>query len=536
MSARPSPVFPNVHLATMPSSRSLQGCRCNRRHIVSGSIGSSPTWLSGKNRHRASKLRELLSNHSGMLLGPAVYDGISAKLTERAGFDFAFMSGFSVAGARLGYPDTGLLSFAEVLDTGRCIHEATESIPIIGDGDTGYGNALNVKRTVKSFSDVGFAGILIEDQMWPKSCGHVRNKRVIDRAEAVMRIRAACDARDEVGDGIVIVARTDARQADSLEEALWRVKSFVEEGADVVFIDALESLDEMQRFCDAVPESLKMASLLEGGGKTPVDGLGPKELEEMGFKLVAYPLSLLGVSIAAQQEALEGLRRGALPKNMPLFKDLQSILGFDAYFEEEAKYTAHADSRYYDERNTIDASASSRSRVATEARHSGFPNESGDISKDRSVTTAVEADAVLEPEYDAASSTSTWHPDEHVNPKSLSSPIIESRSKQNDGDAFSSGLRPGQWLRIRISDSRSETVKLDTRFPAGFIGNLASLIPQIAGLDLEGLLRRVASGETYEAPQPEGQAERGDRKGRNPNDPILSFETDGDKIDIFLEG
>lgn len=166
---------------------------------------------------RTAHLRQLLQK-PGLLLGPAAYDGISAKLTEEAGFNFAFMSGFSVAGARLAKPDTGLLSYAEMLDQGRCMHEATRSIPIIGDGDTGYGNAMNVQRTVRGYAAAGFAGILIEDQVWPKSCGHVRGKRVVPRDEAIARIRAACDARGD-GSDIVIVARTDARQAESFQEA-----------------------------------------------------------------------------------------------------------------------------------------------------------------------------------------------------------------------------------------------------------------------------------------------------------------------------
>ena len=127
--------------------------------------------------------------------GPACYDGLSARLIERAGFDFGFMSGFSVSAARLGAPDTGLLSYGEMVDAARCVAEAAPRLPIIGDGDTGYGNALNVRRTVGGYAAAGLAGVLIEDQQWPKQCGHVQGKRVVPRGEAVARIRAACDAR-----------------------------------------------------------------------------------------------------------------------------------------------------------------------------------------------------------------------------------------------------------------------------------------------------------------------------------------------------
>ena len=484
---------------------------------------SSSTRIDGV-KSRAKRLRELLSSKDGILLGPAVYDGISAKLTEQAGFDFAFMSGFSVAGARLGFPDTGLLSSSEVLDAGRCIHEATKAIPIIGDGDTGYGNAMNVKRTVRSFADVGFAGILIEDQVWPKSCGHVRNKRVVDRKEAVMRIRAACDARDERGDGIVIVARTDARQAISFDEALWRVQAFIDEGADVVFIDALESVEEMQKFCMHVPGAIKMASLLEGGGKTPVDGLNPSELESMGFKLVAYPLSLLGVTIAAQQEALQGLRRGILPPNMPNFKDLQEILGFNEYFEEEDRYSAGTDNSKEDL-----LSKEKQSNRESQGPPSSYQETSSGVSESTSenvdakqFSSAVEADQIFEPDDDYLSSTSTRASGFDQRTVDLTSPSSSERESSTGGRS--------EWLRIRISDARTKVVKLDTRFPAGFLGGIASIIPQVAGLDLEGLVRSL-SGTKDESTSSTQQRSKEWEEGM----PILSFDSDGDLIEIFLE-
>eukprot|EP00891_Asterochloris_glomerata_P006502 jgi/Astpho2/6502/Aster-06962 len=277
-----------------------------------------------------------------LLQGPACYDALSAKLVEQAGFPFAFSSGFSISAARLGMPDAGLISYAEMLDQGRSdsmslvnMHEATTSLPIVGDGDTGYGNAVNVKRTVMGYAAAGFAGILIEDQVSPKSCGHVRNKQVVSRAEAVQHVRAAVDARRE-GQDIVIVARSDARQADSLQEALWRVSAFADEGADVLFIDALASVDEMAAF-GALGSTPKMASILEGGGKTPA--VHPHQLEEMGFKLVAYPLSLLSVSVRAQQVALQQLKQGYLPDPEALtgFEELQRVVGFPAYWEDAAR-------------------------------------------------------------------------------------------------------------------------------------------------------------------------------------------------------
>lgn len=284
-------------------------------------------------------LRQLLGS-TDIIQAPACFDGLSSRLIQQSGFDVGFLSGFSVAAARAGAPDTGLLSYAEVLDSARCAVEAAPGLPIVADGDTGYGNAMNVKRTVRGFAAAGCAGVLIEDQVWPKSCGHVGRKRVVSRSEAVARIMAACDARD-AGADIVVFARTDARQAHSLDEALWRVQAFAEAGADVLFIDALTSVEELTAFANVVGPAAslpKMANNLEGGGRTPL--LSSQELQGLGFSIVAYPLSLIGVATAAMQKALGGLREDHLPQPeaLPNFKELQTVYGFDDYFAEAAEY------------------------------------------------------------------------------------------------------------------------------------------------------------------------------------------------------
>ncbi|PRQ37983.1 putative 2,3-dimethylmalate lyase [Rosa chinensis] len=288
----------------------------------------------------AKALRRILEL-PGVHQGPACFDGLSAKLIERAGFQYCFTSGFSISAATLGLPDTGFLSYGEMVDQGQQITQAV-SIPVIGDGDNGYGNAMNVKRTVKGFIRAGFAGILLEDQVSPKACGHTRGRKVVSREEAVMRIKAAVDARKESGSDIVIVARSDARQAVSLEEALWRSRAFADAGADVLFIDALASKEEMKAFCGVYPLVPKMANMLEGGGKTPI--LNPLELEEVGYKLVVYPLSLIGVSIQAMQDALAAIRGGRIPPpgSMPSFEELKEVLGFNSYYEEEKRYYSNS--------------------------------------------------------------------------------------------------------------------------------------------------------------------------------------------------
>lgn len=283
----------------------------------------------------ASKLRQLLEE-PGLLVMPCCFDALSARLVERAGFPLTFMSGFAVAASRLGLPDTGLISYGEMVEQGRNICAAV-SIPVFGDGDTGYGNALNVKRTVDGYVRAGFGGIMIEDQLAPKRCGHTGGKQIVGRDEALQRIRAAVDARDE-GEDIVIIARTDARGVAGLEEALWRARAFLDCGADVVFAEALESEEEMITFCSRV-SGIKMANMVEQG-KTPM--LPPVRLEEIGFKIAAYPLLLLSGAVRAMQEVLDGLRAGRPPAGVLDFSSLLDLAGFSEYCRNEKRYAALA--------------------------------------------------------------------------------------------------------------------------------------------------------------------------------------------------
>ena len=217
--------------------------------------GSAQTKKEKKDPARA--LRTLL-NGPAIVQAPCAHDALSARLIERAGFSAAFMSGFCVSASHLALPDVGLISYAEMQDVGGRICDAVSpNFPIIGDADDGYGNAMSAKRTVEGYIKAGFAGILIEDQMAPKRCGHTGPRPVCDRETSVARVRAACDARDESLEDIVVFARSDARSSMGLDEALERVKAYVDAGADAVFIDALQSKEEMQRFCDACPDTPK---------------------------------------------------------------------------------------------------------------------------------------------------------------------------------------------------------------------------------------------------------------------------------------
>lgn len=280
----------------------------------------------------AEKLRNLLERDTCHVM-PCCWDALSAKMIAQAGFEFTFMSGFAVSAARLGAPDTGLISFGEMLDQGRNICNAS-TIAVIGDGDTGYGNALNVRRTVEMYAQAGFGAVMIEDQVSPKRCGHTRGKQVVSRTEAANRIRAAVDARNDGAD-ILILARTDARHSDGLHEALWRAEQFSDLGADILFVEAPQNIDELAEIPQKVP-GIHMANMLEGG-ETPL--LAPQQLHDAGYKIAAYPLTLLSMAMKTMRDGLEKMKAGKVESDDLLsFEELRTIVGFDDYYQQEDKY------------------------------------------------------------------------------------------------------------------------------------------------------------------------------------------------------
>jgi 2-methylisocitrate lyase-like PEP mutase family enzyme len=280
----------------------------------------------------ADQLRALLAQDKLHVM-PCCFDALSAKLTQQAGFGLTFMSGFAASASRIGAPDLGLMSYGEVLDQARNITEAI-SIPLIADGDTGYGNAMNVRRTVSGFAKAGAAAIMIEDQLAPKRCGHTPGKAVVSRAEAFDRIRAANDARAEGAD-ILILARTDARHEHGLSEAIDRAAKFKELGADILFVEAPKSAEEMITLCRELPGP-KMANIVEGG-ETP--DLPHDELRDMGYAIAAYPLTLLAAAMKAMSEALAALSEDK-PRSSILmdFARLRENIGFNNYYEVSSKY------------------------------------------------------------------------------------------------------------------------------------------------------------------------------------------------------
>jgi len=285
--------------------------------------------------NKVLKLRQLLTEPEALVL-PGCYDALSARLIERAGYKGTFMGGFAVSAARIGAPDTGLISYGEMVDQGRNICAAVD-FPVIGDGDTGYGNAVNVQRTVQGYAQAGFACVMIEDQVAPKKCGHTQGKLVVGREEAFGRIRAAVDARNalqDAGGDILIMARTDANATDGMDEALFRANTFAEIGADITFLEAPKTEAEMRKYCDEVPGP-KMANMVEQG-ETPF--LPPQELQDIGYKVIIFPVSLMLAGIKAMEDALASMQGGKHPDAIATFAHLRDVVGFPDYYDAENKY------------------------------------------------------------------------------------------------------------------------------------------------------------------------------------------------------
>jgi len=284
-----------------------------------------------------NSFRNLMKKH-GIITLPGVYDCLSAKIAESVGFDALFTSGFGIAASGFGLPDYGLISGTEILDTTARICKSVD-IPLLADIDTGYGNPLNVIRTVKEITSSGIAGIILEDQKWPKRCGHLEGKEIISLEEHVEKIKAA---RYAAGDtDLVIIARTDSRSVSGLDEAIRRGNSYIEAGADVLFIEAPESVNELKTIASEFRETPLFANMVEGG-KTPV--LKSEELENMGFKIVVYPLA--GLFSAAG--ALVNIYKYVKENNTTLgnkfetdFGSFKKIINIDHFRQLEKKFLSH---------------------------------------------------------------------------------------------------------------------------------------------------------------------------------------------------
>ena len=260
-------------------------------------------------------------NENDVIVFPGVFDTLSAKIAESIGFPLAFISGYSVAATAIGEPDLGLLTQMEMIDRARHICGSVQT-PIIVDADTGYGNPLNVIRTVNELIAAGAAGCFLEDQQWPKKCGHMRGKRVVERGEYIDKIRAAVEAR--AGRDLFIVARTDALAAVGLDEALARVTEARAAGADASFVEAPGSLEHMRQVGQHAPKPI-VANMIEGG-RTPV--LPPSQLAEMGFQLILHPLAGLFAAARAMHAVYQKLRG-----DQTTLGHEDQLMAFDAFNE-----------------------------------------------------------------------------------------------------------------------------------------------------------------------------------------------------------
>ena len=283
---------------------------------------------------QAQKIRDALKE-KGVLVMPGVYDCLSAKIASRAGFEVIFITGYSVSATYLGEPDFGLLTQTELLSASQRICSVTP-LPVIVDADTGYGNAVNVIRTVRELIRGGAAGMFLEDQIWPKRCGHMKGKQVVPLEEYLSKLRAAVYARGK--DDFYIVARTDARQALGLEEAIRRGKAFKEAGADAVFIEAPNTKEEMREIGRNVPGPL-VANMIERG-VTPL--MGPEELKKLGFQLIVWPLGPLYASARALQDVYSTLRSAgtthAIMDRLIPFEEFHDIIGLKEKYALDEKY------------------------------------------------------------------------------------------------------------------------------------------------------------------------------------------------------
>jgi methylisocitrate lyase len=279
-------------------------------------------------------LKKLINDPSKPLVIPGVYDAIGAKIAQKVGFEAMFQTGYGTS-ATFGMPDYGFIGATETLENARRICRAV-SVPVIVDSDTGYGNALSVWKLVNELQSAGARGIFLEDQRWPKRCGHMAGKEVIEKEEYAEKLQAAVDAKKSKD--FIIVARTDARATMGLDEAIERAKYYRKIGADAVFVEAPKSIDEMRKIGKSINAPL-VANMIEGGA-TPISSA--KELHKMGFKIILYPLSILYANTYASLQILKELRRTGttkrLRKNVVSFDEFNDIVELAKFRKMEQRY------------------------------------------------------------------------------------------------------------------------------------------------------------------------------------------------------
>lgn len=282
-------------------------------------------------------LRERIANDSDIIILPGVYDALTAKIAEDVGFQAAFQTGYGTSASLLGMPDFGFLNAGETLENARRIINCV-NIPILVDIDTGYGNPLNVWKIVKDLERIGAKGIFLEDQVWPKRCGHMAGKTVIPKEDYILKLQAAIDAREN--NEFIIVARTDSLAQFGVEEAIERGKEYKRIGADVIFIEAPKTIDEMELISKEIKAPL-LANMIEEG-ITP--NLTADQLRKMGFRMVVFPLSALYSATFAIKQTLQTLKKTGTTKElknkMITFQEFNDLVNLSAYHKLEKKYSS----------------------------------------------------------------------------------------------------------------------------------------------------------------------------------------------------
>jgi carboxyvinyl-carboxyphosphonate phosphorylmutase len=295
--------------------------------------------LRGK-RQNAPRLAELLRAQEP-ILAPGAYDALTARLIEQAGFPAVYMTGFGTSASLLGRPDVGLLTMSQMVDNARRIAQAVD-VPVIADADTGYGNPLNVIRTVQEYELAGVSAIHIEDQVMPKKCGHMENKQVIAATEMTEKIRAAVEARSS--SDFLIIARTDARAVEDLDSALRRARAYREAGADILFVEAPQNEDEVAQVARAFPNVPLLFNWAEGG-KTPP--LPLERLKELGFRIVIFPISALLTAAKAVRGVLAEIKTEGTPRRIfsdgSPFREFNEMIGLGEIQELEKRFATNAE-------------------------------------------------------------------------------------------------------------------------------------------------------------------------------------------------
>jgi carboxyvinyl-carboxyphosphonate phosphorylmutase len=291
--------------------------------------------LLSSSRAPRSRLRELLAAPEP-LVAPGAYDALSARLVEQAGFDVVYMTGFGTTASLIGRPDVGLLTGAEMVDNARRITAAVD-VPVIADADTGYGNAINVVRTVQLYEQAGVAGIQLEDQVMPKKCGHMSGKVLIGADEMVGKLRAAVEARRDPD--LVLIARTDAVATHGIDEAITRARAFAEAGADVLFVEAPTSEADIERVATELRGVAPLVFNWAEGGRTPP--LSLERMTELGFSLVIYPIGTLLAATAGIRSLLASLKADGVPSlaGLPAFGEFTDLIGLPEVQQLEQRFS-----------------------------------------------------------------------------------------------------------------------------------------------------------------------------------------------------